>query len=322
MRIVVALGGNALLERGEVPDAEIQEHHVRVAAKALAPIVREHEVVITHGNGPQVGVLALESEADTALSRPYPFDTLVAETQGLIGNWLLAAIEHAAPGHEAVCLLTRTLVDAADPGFSAPTKFVGRTYTLVQAKELSRQHDWSMRQDGTNWRRVVASPEPSAIIELEEIRALLETGRTVICAGGGGVPVVRDDDGDLRGVDAVVDKDLTTALLARQLQADVLLLLTDVANVQRDYGTPSARAIEKVSATSLRGMNFAAGSMGPKVEAACRFVEDTGGTAAIGQLADAVKLLKGEAGTIVYMDSPRPDKATTTATSHTQQIAL
>ncbi len=322
MRIVVALGGNALLERGEVPDADIQEHHVQVAAKALAPFVRGHEVVITHGNGPQVGVLALESEADTALSRPYPFDILVAETQGLIGNWLLAAVEHAAPGHEAVCLLTRTLVDAADPGFSAPTKFVGPTYTALQAGELSRQHDWSIRQDGVNWRRVVASPEPSAIIELEEIRALLETGRTVICAGGGGVPVVRDDHGGLRGVDAVVDKDLTTALLATQLQAHVLLLLTDVANVQRDYGTPSARALGKVSVTSLRGMNFAAGSMGPKVEAACRFVEGTGGMAAIGRLTDAVKLLKAEAGTIVFPDPPQTEMRASASLSHAQQISL
>jgi carbamate kinase len=228
------LGGNALLERSEAPDADIQEHHVRIAAKALAPLVQRHEVVITHGNGPQVGVLALESGADPALARPYPFDSLVAETQGLIGSWLLAAVEHAAPGHEAVCLLTRTQVDAADSAFSAPTKFVGRLYTVRQARQLTRRHGWAMREDGTSWRRVVASPEPTAIIELEEIRSLLETGRTVICAGGGGVPVVRDQTGDLRGVDAVVDKDLTTALLATRLQADALLLLTDVANVQLD----------------------------------------------------------------------------------------
>ena len=271
MRIVVALGGNALLERGEAPDADIQEHHVGVAARALAPLVQKHDVVITHGNGPQVGLLALESGADPALARPYPFDSLVAETQGLIGSWLLEAVEHAAPGHEAVCLLTRTQVDAADPAFSEPTKFVGRPYTVGQAKKLTRQHGWAMRQDGTSWRRVVASPEPTAIIELEEIRSLLETGRTVICAGGGGVPVVRDEEGDLRGVDAVVDKDLTTALLAARLQADALLLLTDVANVQRDYGTPSSCAIEKTTVEALRGIDFASGSMGPKVEGACRF---------------------------------------------------
>ncbi len=304
MRIVVALGGNALLERGEAPDADIQEHHVRSAAKSLVPLVQKHEVVITHGNGPQVGVLALESGADPALARPYPFDSLVAETQGLIGSWLLAAVEHAAPGHEAVCLLTRTQVDAADPAFSAPTKFVGRLYTVRQARELARQHGWAMRRDGPSWRRVVASPEPTAIVELEEIRSLLETGRTVICAGGGGVPVVRDEEGGLRGVDAVVDKDLTTALLATRLRADALLLLTDVANVQRDYGTPSACAIGKTTVEALRGMDFAAGSMGPKVEGACRFVEATGGMAAIGKLTDAVRLLDGEVGTIVFPNEP------------------
>ena len=187
---------------------------------------------------------------------------------------------------------------------TAPTKFVGRLYTVRQARELTRQHGWAMRQDGTSWRRVVASPEPTAIIELEEIRSLLETGRTVICAGGGGVPVVRDEEGDLRGVDAVVDKDLTTALLATRLQADALLLLTDVANVQRDYGTPSACAIGNTTVEALRGMDFAAGSMGPKVEGACRFVEATGGMAAIGKLTDAIRLLDGEAGTIVLPNGP------------------
>ena len=308
MKIVVALGGNALLERGEAPDADIQEGHIRTAAEALAPLVKDHDVVITHGNGPQVGVLALESAADPALSRPYPFDTLVAETQGLIGNWLLEAVEHAAPGQEAVCLLTRTLVDAGDPAFSAPTKFVGRIYSAREARELTRHHDWAMRQDGASWRRVVASPEPTAIIELEAIRSLLDDGRTVICAGGGGVPVVRLMDGELRGVDAVVDKDLTSALLAVQLHADVLLLLTDVANVQRNYGKPTAQAIGQTSVGALRQHNFAAGSMGPKVDAACRFVEGTGGTAAIGKLADAARLLNGQAGTIIH-----PNEATVRA---------
>ncbi len=300
MNIVVALGGNALLERGEVPDAAIQEHHVRSAAEALAPLLKAHDVVITHGNGPQVGFLALESASDPVLSRPYPFDTLVAETQGLIGNWLVGAIEHAAPDQKVVCLLTRTLVDAADPSFLEPTKFVGPIYTESEATEFARARGWSVRQDGAHWRRVVASPEPTAIIELKEIRSLLHDGTTVICAGGGGVPVVRDEDGGLRGVDAVVDKDLTTALLAVLLQADVLLLLTDVANVQRDFGTPRAQAIGRTTVGALRELNFAAGSMGPKVEAACRFVEQTGGTAAIGKLADAAQLLAAQAGTIVH----------------------
>ncbi len=304
MNIVVALGGNALLERGEVPDAAIQEHHVRSAAEALAPLVKAHDVVITHGNGPQVGFLALESASDPVLSRPYPFDTLVAETQGLIGNWLVGAIEHAAPDQKVVCLLTRTLVDAADPSFLEPTKFVGPIYTESEATEFARARGWSVRQDGAHWRRVVASPEPTAIIELKEIRSLLHHGTTVICAGGGGIPVVREVDGELRGVDAVVDKDLTTALLAVLLKADVLLLLTDVANVQRDYGTPRAHPIGQTTVGALREMDFAAGSMGPKVEAACRFVERTGGTAAIGTLADAARLLAAETGTVVHANDP------------------
>jgi len=319
MRIVVALGGNALLERGETPDADIQQHHVRAAAEALAPLLNEHEVVITHGNGPQVGVLALESASDPALSRPYPFDDLVAETQGLIGNWLVGAIEHAAPDNEALCLLTRTLVDAADPAFAEPTKFVGPIYSKRDADGFVHDRHWDMRQDGTNWRRVVASPEPVAIVELDEIWSLLTSGITVICAGGGGIPVIRED-GEFRGVDAVVDKDLTTALLAIHLHADVLLLLTDVACVQADYGTPTARPIGRTTVAALRSQDFAAGSMGPKVEAACRFVERSGGTAAIGKLADALLLLQGKTGTIVSPDSSTP-KGPSSSRTQTQEVA-
>jgi len=320
MRIVVALGGNALLERGEAPDADIQQRHVRAAAEALAPLLNDHEVVITHGNGPQVGLLALESASDPALSRPYSFDVLVAETQGLIGNWLVGAVEHAAPDCEALCVLTRTLVDAGDPAFSEPTKFVGPIYSEREAETFARDRHWDIRQDGTNWRRVVASPEPVAIVELDEIWSLLTSGMTVICAGGGGIPVIRED-GELRGVDAVVDKDLTTALLAAQLHADVLLLLTDVANVQADYGKPTAHPIGRTTVRALRSQDFAAGSMGPKVEAACRFVERTGGTAAIGKLADAPLLLTGETGTIVSASAP---KARTASASHVEsrEVAL
>jgi carbamate kinase len=299
MRIVVALGGNALLERGESPDSNIQESHVALAAQALAPLIRDHDVVITHGNGPQVGVLALESAADTALSHPYPFDTLVAETQGLIGNWLVGALEHAAPGHDAVCLLTRTVVDEADPAFANPTKFVGPIYTKAVAKALAKTRSWTVKADGGSWRRVVPSPEPIEIVELDDIKALVNRGATVICAGGGGVPVVRQSDGDLTGVEAVIDKDLTAALLAEALKADMLLLLTDVPNVVDGYGTLHAQSIGWTSASDLRALDFAAGSMGPKVEAACRFVERTGGQAAIGRLTDAAALLAGDVGTIV-----------------------
>jgi carbamate kinase len=299
VRIVAALGGNALLERGEAPDAEIQEEHVRRAVESLAPIIREHDLVITHGNGPQVGVLALESAADPALGHPYPFDVLGAETQGLIGNWLLGAIGRTMPGHDAVCLLTRTVVDAHDPAFSEPTKFVGPIYSEIVAKQLATERGWKVRADGSSWRRVVPSPEPAKIVELESIRTLIKRQVTVICAGGGGIPVVKGTDGCLHGVEAVIDKDLTSSLLAQLLDADLLLLLTDVANVEFEYGTPHAKPIERTSVEELRGFSFAAGSMGPKVEAACRFVERANRTAAIGRLDDAGRLVSGDAGTIV-----------------------
>ncbi len=299
MRIVVALGGNALLQRGEAPDSNTQEDHVTQAVEALVPLIRDHEVIITHGNGPQVGLLALESSADRALDHPYPFDALVAETQGLIGNWLLGAIERAMPGREAVCLLTRTLVESLDPAFSNPTKFVGPIYTEEVAHQLAADRGWAVKADGNSWRRVVPSPLPHGIVELGAIRALVTMGATVICAGGGGIPVIVNGAGQLQGVEAVLDKDLTAAMLAEALDAEALLLLTDVANVQAHYGTPQARAIGQTNTDDLRFLDFAAGSMGPKVEAACRFVDRTGGVAAIGQLADASLLLTGEAGTIV-----------------------
>jgi carbamate kinase len=311
MRIVAALGGNALLFRGEAPDADVQERHVGDAAEALSPLVVGNELVVTHDNGPQVGVLALESAADPVLKDPYPFDVLVAETQGLIGNWILTALGRAAPWTPAVCLLTRTVVDESDAAFLRPTKFVGPAYSRVQAQRLSSERGWQLDQDGTSWRRVVASPEPRDIIELDEIELLLEHGHVVICAGGGGIPVVRDTQGYWRDVEAVVDKDLTAAVLAAELEADALLLLTDVASVELDYGTPDASPIGHTTVEALRALSFPAGSMGSKVEAACRFAEG-GGVAAIGRLQDAPSLLRGEAGTIVTRGSKvlatRPDE--------------
>lgn len=306
MRIVVALGGNALLERGEAPDSDIQETHVGRAAGALARLGPAHELIITHGNGPQVGVLAIESASDPSLSHPYPFDSLVAETQGLIGNWLLQAVEHAIPARNAVCILTRTVVVTDDPAFKNPTKFVGPIYTENVAKQLAAARGWDVRPDGTQWRRVVPSPEPTEIVELEDIRLLLDRGAIVICAGGGGIPVVRQPGGQLRGIEAVVDKDLTAAVLAAELGADAFLLLTDVPNVEIDYGTPTARPIRSASVAEMRSKSFAAGSMGPKVVAACRFVEHTGGEAAIGRLEDAALLLSGSAGTVITAGGGRP----------------
>ncbi|MGO8873512.1 MAG: carbamate kinase [Acidimicrobiales bacterium] len=299
MRIVAALGGNALLERGETPVAEIQEKHVLVAVEALAPLARDHDLVITHGNGPQVGLLALESASDPTLPHPYPFDVLGAQTQGMIGYFLLQAFENALPGQEVVSMICQTVVDPRDPAFDRPTKFVGPVYPEDEARRLAGLRGWTVAQDGAAWRRVVASPEPQELVELPTIRMMLADGAVVVCAGGGGIPVCRGDDGQLHGVEAVVDKDLTASLLARELDADALLLLTDVACVESGFGTWSARPIRQATPAELRALSFAAGSMGPKVEAVCRFVEATGNRAVIGRLEDATALLAGSRGTVV-----------------------
>ena len=302
MRVVVALGGNAMLERGERPDAELQQHHVAAAVAALAPLAREHELVITHGNGPQVGVLAIESAADAALSGPYPFDVLGAETQGMIGYWLLQAFENALPGQKVASIVCQTVVDPGDPAFVNPTKFVGPAFSEDEARQLAAARSWEVRQDGKWWRRVVASPEPKELVELAVITELLGDGVMVICSGGGGIPVVRHR-GVVQGIEAVIDKDRTAALLARSIHANALLILTDVAAVEANYGTPEATPIRQATVSELRAMTFPAGSMGPKVEAACRFVETTGGVAAIGDLADAASILDGRAGTTVTASS-------------------
>ncbi len=299
MRIVVALGGNALLRRGQKPDADVQEQNVASAVAALAPLAARHELVLTHGNGPQVGVLALQSASDPHLTTPYPFDVLGAQTQGMIGYWLLQSMQNALPGRQVAAIINQTLVAANDPAFTEPSKFVGEVYEEQEAHELAAARGWVVRPDGDKWRRVVGSPKPQRVVETRLIRLLLESGAIVVCAGGGGVPVIRNDQGRLEGVEAVVDKDLTTAVLAEALEADLLLVLTDVASVQRGFGTPGAEPIRRSTPMGLRGEQFPAGSMGPKVDAVCRFVELTGDTAAIGRLEDAVAILRGEAGTIV-----------------------
>jgi carbamate kinase len=299
MRIVAALGGNALLQRGERPDAAIQQAHVARAADALAPLAREHELVLSHGNGPQVGLLAMESGLDPALAGPYPLDALGAQTQGMIGYWLMQAIQNAVPGRPVACLVSRTLIRGDDPAFAAPTKFVGAVYPKAQARQLAAERGWQVRQDGTGWRRVVPSPEPLELIDLPAVTLLLASGAIVICTGGGGVPVTRDGAGRLRGAEAVVDKDLTAGLLARAVEADILLLLTDVDGIQAGYGTPRARPLRNTTPDELRSLSFPAGSMGPKVEAVCRFVAGTGRMAVIGRLEDAEAMAAGKAGTVV-----------------------
>ena len=272
MRVVAALGGNALLRRGERADAEIQRRHVADAARSLAEIARDHELIVTHGNGPQVGLLALQS--------PAPFDVLGAETEGMIGYLLEQALRNELPDRQVAALLTQVVVDAGDPAFRAPTKPIGPVH-----------------EDGS--RRVVASPEPRAIVEIETIRTLTDLGVLVICAGGGGIPVVKNGTGRLHGVEAVIDKDLSSALLALELDADALLLLTDVDGIQLDYGTPVARPLREATPGSLAALDLPAGSMGPKAEAARRFVERGGRFAAIASLEHAATALEGKAGTAV-----------------------
>ncbi|MET0997698.1 MAG: carbamate kinase [Marmoricola sp.] len=297
MRVVIALGGNALLHRGERPDAAPQLDQVARVAAPLARIAREHEVVLVHGNGPQVGLLALESAADRSLSRPYPLGDLVAETQGLIGYWLQQAIGRTMDGL-VVTLVTQTVVDADDPAFASPTKFVGSVYDEPEANALASEHGWTFARDGDSWRRVVASPIPQRIVETETADLLLRRGTTVVLAGGGGVPVVTGEHG-LEGVEAVVDKDLAAALVAREIGADLLVILTDVPAVMVDFGTPDQRPLGAVTVDDLAGQSFPSGSMGPKIDAVCQFVRATGSRAAIGALDDAAAVFAGTTGTQV-----------------------
>jgi carbamate kinase len=297
MRLVVALGGNALLHRGEPADATTQRHNVTVAARAVAELAADHQLVVTHGNGPQIGLLALQSEAYPKV-RPYPLDVLGAESEGMIGYLLDQALQNQLPDRQVATLLTQVVVHPDDPAFAAPTKPVGPVYSEAEARRLAAERGWTVAVDGRWWRRVVASPEPLDIRELPTIRLLVEAGVLVVCAGGGGIPVVVEA-GRVRGVEAVIDKDLAAALLARRLAAGFLLLLTDVPAVELDWGTPRARPLRMATPAELRACRFAAGSMGPKVEAACRFVEATGGRAAIGALTDAAAILRGQAGTTV-----------------------
>jgi len=299
VRIVVALGGNALLRRGERPDASPQLAHIEAAAAALAPVARDHELLVCHGNGPQVGLLALESEADRTLTRAYPLDALVAQTQGMIGYWLTQALTNAGVDRPVLALVTQVLVDAADPAFSAPTKFIGPVYDRARADRLAGEHGWTVAPDGQRWRRVVPSPLPVRIIEQDTVERLLDSGAVVVCGGGGGAPVAADAAGRLRGVEAVVDKDLTAALLAVALHADHLLVLTDVPAVVDHFGTPSATPLRTLELDRLADFDFPAGSMGPKVDACARFVRATGRPATIGALADVAGLLAATAGTTV-----------------------
>jgi carbamate kinase len=303
-RLVVALGGNALLRRGEPLTADIQRQHAGEAMAAVAELAGVHDVVLTHGNGPQVGLLALQASAYADVP-PYPLDVLGAESEGMIGYVLEQELGNRLPGRTAVTVLTQVVVDADDPAFHTPTKPIGPVYTEEQARRLERERGWSIAADGSHFRRVVASPEPLRIVEIAAIRMLVDAGAIVVCTGGGGIPVTMNGGGILRGVEAVIDKDLAGELLARSLEADFLLMLTDVPAVMRRWGSDDAAPIGRTTPAELRSLEFASGSMGPKVTAACRFVEATGGTAAIGALEDAARIVAGAAGTVVMPDAAR-----------------
>ncbi|MGB2850292.1 MAG: carbamate kinase [Solirubrobacterales bacterium] len=303
---VVALGGNALLPRGEKLEATAQLRAARFAAEALAPAAEHHCLVVTHGNGPQVGLLALMNDAFEAVD-PYPLDVLDAESEGQIGYVIELELDNAIDAHDTVALITRVVVDEDDPAFAEPTKYIGPIYEEATARQLERERGWVVKRDGSDWRRVVPSPEPRRIVQLPAIRRLVESGFVVVCAGGGGVPVVEEAGGH-RGIEAVIDKDLCSALLATDIGAEVLVLATDVDAVYLDWGAENQRAIGETTPAELRGDDFPAGSMGPKVEACCRFVEATGRRAAIGSLSVLGGLLAGSEGTQVRAgagDAPR-----------------
>jgi len=306
MRVVAALGGNALLRRGQPMTAENQRENVAVAARALLPIAQAHELVLTHGNGPQVGLLALQNAAYRP-DETYPLDILDAESEGMIGYLLEQELGNLLPGRRMATLLTRIEVARDDPAFMHPTKPIGPVYERDEAERLAAERGWSIAPDGPKWRRVVPSPEPRRILELNVIEPLVADGVLVVCAGGGGIPVVAGHGG-YGGVEAVIDKDSAGALLARSLHADAFLMLTDVDGVYSGWGTPEATVLRRVLAEDLDPRAYAAGSMGPKVAAARCFAEAGGGFAVIGALADAARMLAGEAGTMVVAAQARYDE--------------
>ena len=297
MRVVVALGGNALLKRGEALTAENQRRNVTIAARALAPLAHDYQLVISHGNGPQVGLLSLQSAAYDEVEE-YPLDILGAQTEGMIGYMIEQELGNLLPMEEPLAaILTMVEVDPDDSAFDNPTKPIGPVYSEEEAKRLAAERGWSIAPDGEYWRRVVASPEPQRIFEMRPIHWLLENGATVICAGGGGIPTVYKPDGTLEGVEVVIDKDKASALLAFELDAGLLILATDTDGVYLDWGTEKARRIERATPEQMEQHEFEEGSMGPKVEAACDFVRRSGGRAVIGSLTDMQGMVAGNAGT-------------------------
>ena len=298
MRIIVALGGNAIARRGEAMTVAHQLSNLRVVASCLTTVAGEHDLVITHGNGPQVGLLALQAAATD--EHAYPLDVLGAETQGMIGYFIEIELRRALPFEQKITtVLTLVEVSRDDPAFGDPTKFIGPIYTAEQADALAAERGWTFRMDGAAQRRVVPSPAPGRIVQIDSVLQLLRAHHIVICSGGGGIPMARGADGHLSGVEAVVDKDASSAVLAAAIDADVFVMATDADAVYLDWGTNAQRAIRRISADRLAEHDFAAGSMGPKVAAAIAYAHASGGRAVIGKLEDIEKMLTGSAGTVI-----------------------
>ncbi|MDW5377935.1 carbamate kinase [Halomonas sp. HP20-15] len=303
MRIVTALGGNALLRRGEPLTADNQRENVRIACAQLAKIISGNEVVIAHGNGPQVGLLALQSAAYSGVA-PYPLDVLGAQTEGMIGYMIEQELGNLLPVEVPFAtILTQVEVDASDPAFQHPSKPIGPVYSQQEAQHLAKEKGWSIAPDGDCFRRVVPSPRPKRIFEIRPVKWLLEKGSVVICAGGGGIPTIYDEGRKLHGIEAVIDKDSCSALLAQELASDLLVIATDVDAAYVDWGQPSQRAIARAHPDALEKLSFAAGSMGPKVEAACDFARRTDKEAVIGSLTNIEAIVQGTAGTRISLST-------------------
>ena len=296
---MIALGGNALLKRGEPMTCENQRANVRIAAEQIAKAYEGNELIISHGNGPQVGLLALQNNAYKPVPM-YPLDVIGGESLGMIGYMIQQELVNFVPKSATLAtVLTQTQVDPKDPAFQNPTKPVGPVYDKEEAERLAKQHGWTIAQDNDKYRRVVPSPEPKRIWGLKPLKTLVEHGHIVICCGGGGIPTYFDEQGNLVGAEAVIDKDLASSLLASEVKADIFVIATDVNGAYVDWGKPTQRRIAEADPESLRAFGFAKGSMGPKVEAVCRFVEKTGKPAVIGALSEIDQILAGKAGTRV-----------------------
>ncbi|PSU30930.1 carbamate kinase [Photobacterium lutimaris] len=298
--VVVALGGNALLRRGEPLEADVQRQNIAKAAQTIAEIGKDYNVVLVHGNGPQVGLLALQGLEYKKVS-PYPLDVLGSETQGMIGYMLMQELKNLLPEQDVSCMLTQMTVDPNDPAFADPTKPIGPVYEEAEAREMAEKYHWTVKPDGQYFRRVVPSPLPTGIVESDAITTLIKQEHLVICTGGGGIPV-KKENGKLVGVEAVIDKDMSAAYLAQQLNADALLILTDADAVYLDWGKPTQKALRSTTPRELAQYAFDAGSMGPKIDASCEFINKGGKLVGIGALADGLAILKGEAGTNIIAE--------------------